>query len=329
MAIWAVQGIGMLINTIQGIAQQNQQKQQLAQMQQQTMAQANKLKAGMDKGGLNIKPGGIMGGPSMSIHVNYPEQAHNNLHQLQTGNLSERMGLESNMRKDFSEVKNNFFKDNHYKTEFGAQGKGTVALDDAGKPQVMKGPETADHKAVRENWEAQNRVSLANKHAEAMDAFTRGEAEKCKAFLKDNHAHLNDPGVQSELQKMIVAGKKKSLKIQSDHEEERWRADMPPTEEIQGQVEMGMNQMRDMEKRHVESEEKSPDHQQILAFHGDFAQAAAEERSKIEAGKADENFLLDPRKMMAMATKAPEKRFDEVLPGHLTEQLFQLGVTAV
>ena len=88
MAIWAVQGIGLLINTIQGMAQQRQQSAQLAQMQAQTMAQANKLKAGMDKG-LDIKGGGIMGGPSTSIYVNYPDQAFDNLHKMQTGNLAD------------------------------------------------------------------------------------------------------------------------------------------------------------------------------------------------------------------------------------------------
>lgn len=327
MAIWAVQGIGMLINTIQGLAQQRQQQAQLNQMQQQTMAQAAKLKAGMDKGGLNIKPGGIMGGPSTSIHVNYPEQAYDNLHKLQTGNLGERMGLESTLRKDFGDLKNNFFKENHYKTEFGAQGKGQIVLDDNGKPQVMKGPESADHRAVRENFEAQNRLALANKHAEAMDAFTRGEAEKCKQFLQNNQAHLGDPAVQAELQKMIVAGKKKSLKMHQEHDDERWRADMP--EEIHGEMQMGMTQLRDMERRHVESEETSPDHQKILDFNREFANEMADQRAALAAKKDENNFLMDPRKMMAMATAPPKQRFDEVLPGHLTESLFQLGVYQV
>lgn len=327
MAIWAVQGIGLLINTIQGLSAQKQQQAQLNQMAQQNMAQSAKLKAGMDKGGLNIKPGGIMGGPSTSIHVNYPEQAYDNLHKLQTGNLGERMGLESNLRKDFGELKNSFFKDNHYKTEFGAQGKGQLVLDEAGKPQIMKGPETADHRAVRENFEAQNRLALANKHAEAMDAFTKGEAEKCKQFLQNNQGQLQDPSVQAELQKMIVAGKKKSLKMQQDHDDERWRADMP--EEIHGEMQMGMNQLRDMEKRHVESEETSPDHQKILDFNREFANEMADQRAALAAKKDENNFLMDPRKMMAMATAAPKQRFDEVLPGHLTESLFQLGVYQV
>lgn len=324
MAIWAVQGIGLLINTISGIAQQRQQSAQMAQMAQQNMAQAAKLKAGMDKGGLNIKPGGIMGGPSMSIHVDYPEKAFDNLHKLQTGNLSERMGLESNLRKDFGDMKNEFFQNNHYKTEFGAQGKGTVVLDEAGKPQVGKGAENSDQRAVRENFEAQNRLSLANKHAEAMDAFTKGEADKCKNFLQQNQANLTDPGVQSELQKMIVDGKKKSLKLQQDHDDERWRSDMP--EELQGDMEVGLNSMRDMERRHVESEEKSPDHQQILDYNRDFAAAAAEEKNIISERKADDNFLLDPRKMMAMTQSPPQKRWDEQLPGHITDQLLQMGV---
>ena len=328
MAMWAVQGIGLLINTIQGISQQKQQNAQLQQMAQQNMAAANKLKAGMDKG-LNIKPGGIMGGPSTSIYVDYPDKAFDNLHKMQTGNLSEKMGLESNLRKDFGELKNNFFKDNHFKTEFGAQGKGQVLLDDSGKPQVMKGPESADHKAVRESFESQNRLQLANKHAEQLDQFTKAEAEKCKAFLQNKAAHLTDPAVQNELQKMIVEGKKKSLKMQQDHEEERWRADMPPDAEIESQLQLGLSSKREMENRHVEAEEKSPDHQKILDYNMEFAAATAEEKNVINAKKSDDNFLLDPRKMMAMASAPPKQRFDEVLPGHLTESLFQLGVYQV
>jgi hypothetical protein len=324
--MWAVQGIGLLINTIQGISAQKQQQAQLNQMAQQNMAAANKLKAGMDRG-LNIKPGGIMGGPSTSIHVDYPEKAFSNLHKLQTGNLSERMGLESNLRKEFGELKNNFFKENHYKTEFGNQGKGNIVLNEHGKPQVMKGAETTDHKAVREHYEAQNRLALANKHAEAMDAFTRAEADKCRQFLQQNANHLTDPGIQSELQKMIVAGKKKSLKLHQDHDEERWRSEMP--EEIHGQMEMGMKDLREMERRHVESEEKSPDHQQILDYNRDLAAAIAEEKTALAAKKSDDNFLMDPRKMMAMASAPPKQRFDEVLPGHLTESLFQLGIYQV
>lgn len=328
MAMWAVQGIGLLINTIQGIAQKQQQTAQLAKMQAQTMAQAAKLKAGMDKG-LNIKGGGIMGGPSTSLYVDFPDKAYNSFHDLQQNNLSERMGLESSMRGDLGKAKDGFFKDSHYKTEFGSQGSGKVVLGADGKPEVMRGAETDAQRAVREGFEAQNRKELANKHASQVDKFTQSEAEKCKNFLRDNISMLNDPGVHSELQKMIVAGKKKSLKLQQDQEEERWRIDMPPTDEIQGQVEMGMSQLRDMGERHLRSEETSPDQAEILQYNQEFARAAAEERGKIEEVKADSNFLLDPRKMMAMATKPEEKRFDQVLPGHLTESLFQMGVYSV
>ena len=324
--MWAVMGIGMLVNTIQGASQARQQNAQLAQMQQQNLAAAQKLKAGMQNG-LNIKPGGIMAGPSTSIYVDYPEQAFKNFNQLQNNNLSERMGLESKLRSDFGDAKNSFFKDNHYKTEFGKRAE--LVLDDGGRPQVMKGAENSDHRLVRENFEAQNRLALANKHAEQMDAFTRGEADKARNFLQNNSAHLNDPGVQAELQKMIVAGKKKSLKLQQEQDDEKWRVDMPPTEEIQEMIQLGMTDLREMEKRHVESEEKSTDHQMILDYNRDFAAACSEQKEAISEKKADDNFLLDPRKMMAMATEAPPKRFDEVLPGHLTEQLFQMGIYQV
>ncbi len=324
--MWAVMGIGMLVNTIQGASQARQQNAQLAQMQQQNLAAANKMKAGMQNG-LGIKPGGIMAGPSTSIYVDYPEQAFKNFNQLQSGNLSERMGLESKLNKNLGNMKDSFFKENHFKTEFGKRAE--LVLDDNGRPQVQKGPESADQRMVRENFEAQNRNALASKHADQMDAFTKGEADKARTFLQNNAAHLTDPGIQSELQKMIVDGKKKSLKLQQEQDDEKWRSDMPQTDEIKEGLQMGMKDLRDMEKRHVESEEKSPDHQAILDYNREFASACAEEKNTISAKKSDDNFLLDPRKMMAMTTEAPKKRFDEVLPGHLTEQLFQMGVYQV
>lgn len=324
--MWAVMGIGMLIQTIQGANQVNQQRQALLKQQKQTQAQINKLRKGLDSG-LKIKKGAIMGGPSTSIYVEYPEQAHKNLHKMQSGNYSERMGLESQMRKDFGQMKDNFFKSNHYETSFGAQGKGEVLTDENGKPKVKQGPESPQHKAVRQNFEAQQRTQLGNKHAAQSEQFMKSEASKAKGFLGENAAMLGDPVVQGELQKMVVTGKKKALKIQQEQDDERWAAEMPPTEEIQGAVQMGLNDLRAMEQRHMEAEENSPDQEALLNYQQEFAQVAAREKDKIAEQKQSENFLMDPRKMMAMASAPPKtQRFDQVLPGYLTEQLFQLGI---
>ena len=93
-----------------------------------------------------------------------------------------------------------------------------------------------------------------------MDRLTKQEAAKTKSFLADNAALLADAGVQAELQKMIVTSKKKALKLQQDQDDERWKSDMPPTKEIQETVELGLQDLRQMQQQHVESEMQSPDH---------------------------------------------------------------------
>lgn len=324
--MWAVMGIGMLIQTIQGASQANQQRQALMKQQAQTKKQIANLQKGFDSG-LNIKRPTLMGRKALNLNINFPQSAHDGLHRLQSGNYAERMGLESSMRKDFSQMKDSFFKDNHYETSFGSQGQADVQTDESGRPKVKQGPESPQHKQARQNFEARQRTELGNKHMAQKDSFLKSEASKVKSFLGENAAVLGDPVVAGELQKMVVTGKKKALKLQQDQDDERWKMDMPPTEEIQNFVQLGLNDLRDMERRHVEAEERSPDHAALLAFEQDFAKLAAKEKEELKVEKASENFLMDPRKIMAMASAPPKpKPFDQVLPGYLTEQVLQLGI---
>jgi hypothetical protein len=331
--IWAVMGIGMLVNTIQGAKMRGKMNKQNAALQQQfkqvkqEMSRTSKsLKGGLD----NFKAGRISKGPDLSIHVDYPEQSYKNLNQLQKNNMKQRAGKEGQMRKDFSNAKNDFFKNNHYETDFGSKGKGRLLTDQSGKPKPKSGAETPQHKLVRQHHESSQRLSLANKHGQQMDSLTKQEAAKAKSFLSDNAALLADAGVQAELQKMIVDTKKKALKLQQDQDDERWTSDMPPTKEVQEAVELGLQDLRQMEEQHVESELQSPDHQAILDYEKEFAAAVSEERTKLASQRRDDEFLLDPKKMMARAMSGPPKqRFDEVLPGYLTAPLFQMGIYEV
>lgn len=328
--IWAVMGIGMLINTIQGAKARSQANQQGAAVQQQM----NQLKEEMGrttdslKGGLdNFRPRSISQSPSLSIHVDYPEKSYKNLNQMQNKHLQERNQTEGQLRKELGGVKDEFFKKNHYATEFGSQGKSKVVTDQSGKPMVKSGPETPELKSARQNFESAQRMNLSQKHGAQMDSLVKQEAGTVRQFLGENAALLGDAGVQQELQKMIVNGKKKSLHLLQDQEEERWRSDMPPTGEIQELVGSNMKGMREMEERHVQAEEKSPDHQILLDFERDFAANMADERARAAAMKDEDKFLMDPRKMMLQAkTGPPQKRFDEVLPGYLTASLFEMGI---
>ena len=283
------------------------------------------------KGGLNnFKPRSVFSGPDLSIHVDYPEQAYKNLNQMQQKHLGERHQIEGKLRQDFGKMKDSFFKDNHYETQFGAQGKGRVVTGQDGKPLPRQAPESPQQQAVRKHFESSQRLALADKHGKQMDGLVKQEAGKVKGFLGENAALLGDAGVQQELQKMIVTSKKKALKLQQDQDEERWRTDMPPTKEIQEAVGVGLQEVRQMEARHLAAEELSPDHQMILDYEKDFAAAMADERARAAAMKDENQFLMDPRKMMARAKQGPpRKRFDEVLPGYLTASLFQMGIYEV
>lgn len=331
--IWAVMGIGMLINTIQGAqakSQMNKQgaalQQQFQQLQKEMNRTSESLKGGLD----NFKSDRIGKGPDLSIHVEYPEQAYKNLNQLQNKNLKERMGKESQLRQDFGKMKDEFFKKNHYETEFGSQGKGRLLTDQSGKPKVRSGAETPQHTQVRQHHESSERLRLADKHGRQMDSLTKQEASKTQQFLGDNAHLLADAGVQAELQKMIVTSKKKALKLQQDQDDERWKSDMPPTKEIQEAVEMGLQDLRKMEQQHVDSELQSPDHQAILDYEQEFAAAVAEEKTRLAGERSDDNFLMDPREMMARAKAGPPKqRFDQILPGYMTASLFQMGIYEV
>lgn len=328
--IWAVMGIGMLINTIQGAKMRSQANQQGAAIQQQM----NQLKEEMGrttdslKGGLdNFRPRSISQSPSLSIHVDYPEKAYKNLNEMQSKHLQERHQYEGQLRKELGGVKEEFFKKNHYATDFGSQGKTRVTTDGSGKPVVRNGAETPELRSARQNFESTQRLNLANKHGAQLDSLVKQEAGTVRSFLAENAALLGDAGVQQELQKMIVNGKKKALNLQQEHEEELWRSDMPPTGEIQEMVGTKLQGMREMEQRHVQAEEQSVDHQILLDFERDFAANMADERARAAALKDENKFLMDPRKMMLQAKAGPpKKRFDEVLPGYLTESLFQMGI---
>lgn len=328
--IWAVMGIGMLINTIEGAKMRGQANRQGAALQQQM----NQLKEEMGrttdslKGGLNnFKPRSISQGPNLSIHVDYPEQAYKNLNEMQNKHLQERHQVESQMRKEMGGAKDEFFKSNHYETQFGAQGKARVLTDPTGKPLLRPGAETPQQAAARNNFESAQRLHLANKHGAQMENLVKQESADVRRFLGQNAALLQDAGVQQELQKMIVNSKKKALQLQQDQDEERWRTDMPPTPEIQAALGVHIQGMRQMEQRHVQAEEQSVDQQKLLDFDRDFANAMADERARAAAMKDENQFLMDPRKMMMRAKSGPpQKRFDEVLPGYLTESLFKMGI---
>lgn len=325
MAMWAVMGVGLLINTIQGLTQGNQMRNQIQQMQRQTDA----MKGNLDL--LQRDEPELKSPITFDFKVpDYPEKSFNNLQQMQTQHYGERQNLQQNLQNELGQMKQEFFEENHYATKFGNDGKPEVALDQQGRPQVEKGPENPQQRLAREGFETAKRNELATKHADQRESFTKNETTNVKQFLAQNQGALHDPILQGELQRMVVDSKKKALKLQQDQEDERWKIDLPPTGEILAKADSGLSQLRDMEQRHAQAEEGSEDLQALLDYDRDMAQAMAAEREAARSQKQQDNFLMDPRQMMAAANAQPKnENFSEVLPAYLTNALFDMGIYSV
>jgi hypothetical protein len=276
--MWSIPGIGMLINTVQG-------------------AKAE--------------------GSGYLPLVDFPHIAYKNFNRLQSENLQERTDLENRLRHDLGRMKEDFFKKNHYRTEFDSQGQGRVVTDEPGRPSVQEGPESTQQEAARRHHESSQRLNLTNRHNGQMEHLVNQEAAAVRGFLSKNVARLKDEGVQQELQTMIVTGKKRALKLQQDQDDERWSVAMPATRDIQEAVAVRMAELRQMEQRHLESEERSPDQQMILNY----------ERARVGAARPQEELPMKPLRRLQKAKAGPPKqRFQEVLPGYLTASIFKLGI---
>lgn len=314
-------GIGLLINTIQGMSQANNARAQIAQMQRQTDQMAADLSL-LDRDEPELKS------PiTFDFKVpEYPEKAYKNLHQMQQNHFGERTQLEQSLQKELGQMKQEFFEENHYETKLGRDGKPEVASGKDGRPNPQKGPENPQQRLAREGFEAGKRQDLASKQADQKEAFTKKETQNVKQFLAQNATVLGDPVRQGELQRMIVDGKKKALKLQQEHEDERWKIDLPPSQEIMAKADQGLTQLREMEERHAEAEENSEDLQELLAWDREVSTAMQEEKKAARASRQDDNFLMDPRKMMATASAQKPENFSEVLPAYLTNALFEMGI---
>lgn len=325
--MWAVMGIGLLINTIQGAQQSSQMRAQIAQMQQRTDAMGKSLRS--DSALLQHKSPEVKSMVSFDFDApDFPKQNFDNLQKMQMNHLGERNQMQQNLQQELGSMKEQFFKENHYETRFGSQGKPEVVLKDDGQPQVQKGPEGPEQRLAREGYESSKKAELANKHADQQETFTKKETQNMKQFLAQNANALGDPVRQGELQKMIVESKKKALKLQQDQEDERWKVDLPPSVEIHQKADEALAQFREMEERHAMAEENSEDVQALMAYDQKVAAVLAEKKEEIRAQRQQDNFLMDPRKMMAQVA-APPADFSQQLPGYLTNALFEMGIYSV
>lgn len=324
-------GVGLLINTIQAMQGQGEMNQMKSQMESQNAAMMKSLK---ESGGYTLSKKGAEVKSTMNWDFQappFPDKNYKNVQQMQMGHVQERQEFTQRLQKDVADMKKEFFGSNHYQTKPGANGKPEVATNEHGQPLLGKGAENADQKLARLQFENVRKTELADRQADQREKFMSSERTQVTEFLSQNKEQLTNPYVQGELQKMVVDTKKKALQLAQDHEDERWKVDLPPISEMASKVETGLQQMREMDAQHLAAEEKSPDMKALLEHDQQVAAILADQRDLAAQGKNDEEFLKDPRKQMAAAATQTRVTRDvgEVLPGYLTNALYDLGVYQV
>lgn len=325
--MWAVMGVGMLFNAIQG----NSQAAQAREMQASQQAEMQKMMKSMQQQqqAMNETPFSNM----LQIQTGlpeYPEENFNNLQNMQLGHMDARQAFSEQLDQDLQTAKTAFFQDNHYETQLGDDGRHKVAQNEQGQPNVKQGAENQDQKLARLSYEGERKSELNEKQSAQKEQFINKERENFKEFLAQNRERLENPYVHNELQKMVVATKKKSLELQQNHEDERWRVDMPPDEKIAAQLDSGLQKLHQMDQEHVAAEENSEDAKVLMEHDQKVAGILYEHKRNAQQERSEDNFTLDPRKMMAVAQQRKQPRdVGEALPSYLTNALYDLGVYSV
>lgn len=255
----------------------------------------------------------------------YPESAHQNLQRMQEEHQQQRNQLGANLKQQVDDMKQEFFANNHYEIKPGPDGKPEVALNEQGQPNVQKGPEQPEHREARESFEGNKRNALAQRQSTEKDQFLTDQRQNVQNFLQANAAALDNPAVQAQLQQLIVTTQKKAFQLQQNHEDERWKDDLPPDSEIAATVEGGLAQMRNLEQQQAQTEENSPDMKDMMDHEQSLAAMLTEQKELARSQKEDTSFLQDPRKMMASSNQV-NPDFSQVLPSYLTNALYNMEI---
>lgn len=324
-------GVGLLINTVQALQGQGEMNQMKSEMESQNAAMMKSLK---ETGGFSFAKKGAEVKSTINWDFQapaFPDKNYKNVQQMQMGHVQERQEATQRLQKEVADMKKEFFGSNHYQTKPGADGKPQVATNEQGQPLLGKGAENADQKLARLQFDNARKTELADRQADQREKFVTSERTSVKEFLAQNKEQLANPYVQGELQKMVVDTKKKALQIAQNHEDERWKVDLPPVAEMAAKVEGGLQQVREMDAQHLQAEENSPDMKALMEHDQQVAAILTEQKDLAQSSKPDEEFLKDPRKQMAAAATQTKVTRDvgEVLPGYLTTALYDLGVYQV
>ena len=231
------------------------------------------------------------------------------------------MAFLDQFHQERNQMKEEFFKKNHYLTQKGPNGKEQVVLKN-GKPVIVLGKETPAQKVARHSFEATQKAQMFARHAAEKQQFVATQKQQLMTFLDSNKFQLHNPAVQGELSKLIMESKKKALNLQREHEEEFYKIDLP-LKEMHQKVEEKLAAYRRLEEEHRRREENSPEAKILAEYQQDLVALLDAKRAEARERKKAEMFLQDPRKMLK---NPPKQDLATVLPMNLVVALEAFGI---
>lgn len=258
----------------------------------------------------------------------FPDQAAQKLSQMQQTNASERAGFVQNTKDELADLKDGFFAFNHLETQEQPDGRARpqVILNDQGRPNVQPGPETPEQKTARNEYETKAKSELQERHEEQRTTLMKQEQDSTTAFLQNNKPDLGNPAVQAELQKMIMLSHKKALNMSRQQHEELVKSDLYTPEQVEAANDR-LGQLRDMEDRHAEMEDSSPEAATLYQHQQDLAELLRQKHEEVRQTKFEEAFLKGPPQFGSPNTKPIDVA--EVLPPYLSNALYNMGIYSV
>jgi hypothetical protein len=257
----------------------------------------------------------------------FPEHAAHELTTLQQQNAQERNDLISDTKQELADKKQALFEEHHLETKVTPQGKHEVVVDDQGKPKLQKGPEAPHQREARETFEADTKTQIDEKHATQRQDFVQEQKHEMTQFLQENKPDLGNPAVQGELQKMVMQSHKKALLLGREQDAEHLKAGLYTADQHET-ADAGLAALHQLEDKHAQQEDSSPAAQQLLAHHQDTAEVLRQRRD--EARQEEQaNLFLKGRPNFAASPANQETDVAKVLPAHLSNALYQLGIYTV
>jgi len=329
MMFFAQLGLGLLSNMVAGSAQQAQSQAQNAQAMATMRATLTDTSKAAMRQAEEMDPNANPFAEVESKAPPFPDKAAQLLQQRQETNAAQRQELLAETRDELAEMKTGFFEDHHLETKQLSDGREKVVLNQEGKPNVLPGKETPNHKVARETFEATRKEALNEQHVGEKESFVQEERQQLTTFLQNNKPDLQNPAVQGELQKALMLSHKKALNLQREHEEEALKADLYTAEQIE-HADTRLSSLRDMEERHAKEEDGSSEAGELYQHSQDMAEMLRQRREEAKQTAMEEMFLRGRPTFNAEAQQ-PQGEVDvaSVLPPHLANTLYSMEIYTV